>query len=245
MANSWDVFPTYCERNTKYTKMVYHFFHSSLYKLFILLCDKIQNNKNGYHFSHFSLYKLFILLCDKIQNNKNGISFLSLFIIQIICSIVRENKNIQILDTISLTFHYTYYLFYCVTKYKTYKIITYHFSHSSLYKLFILLCDKIQNNKNGISFLSLFIIQIIYSIVREIQKHTNIITISLTLYYTNYLSYCERKQKHTNHFSHSSLYILFILLCDKYKNIQTISLTLHYRYYLFYCERKQKHTNIV
>jgi hypothetical protein len=83
---------------------------------------------------------------------------------------------------------------YCERKTKH----TNHLSHFSLYKLFVLLCDKIQNNKNGISFLSLFIIQIIYSIVREIQKHTNIITISLTLHYTNYLFYCERKQKHTN-----------------------------------------------
>jgi hypothetical protein len=168
-----------------------------------------------------------------VTNTKTYITFLSLFIIQIIYSIVWQIQNIQ---TISPTFHYTNYLFYCERKTKTYKnciswqmphngativinvkpfgyssrilrrriclsslnyfqFITiygklvgrfshilwekykttkmvYHFSHSSLYKLFILLCDKIQNNKNGISFLSLFIIQIIYSIVWQNIKHT-------------------------------------------------------------------------
>jgi hypothetical protein len=133
------------------------------YTYYLFYCERKQNIQTISLTLHYRYY--LFLLCDKIQNNKNGISFLSLFIIQIIYSIVRERQP---------TLHYTYYLFYCVTKYKTTKMV-YHFSHSSLYKLFILLCDKIQNNKNGISFLSLFIIQIIYSIVREIQEHTNIV----------------------------------------------------------------------
>jgi hypothetical protein len=56
---------------------------------------------------------------------------------------VREIQNIHY---ISLTLHYTYYLFYCVT-----------------------------NKKYTIPFLTLFILQIIYSIVWQIQKHTNIV----------------------------------------------------------------------
>jgi hypothetical protein len=108
-----------------------------------------------------------------------------------------------------------------VTKYKTY--IT--FLSLFIIQIICSIVRERQNNKNGISFLSLFIIHIIYSIVWQNTKQQKWYIISLTLHYTNYLFYCERNTKtykYYNHFSHSLLYKLFILLWEKYKNIQIL-----------------------
>jgi hypothetical protein len=128
--------------------------------------------------------------------------------------IVREMQNIQIMDTICLTLHYTYYLFYCVTN----KKYTNHFSHSSLYKLFISIVREIQNIKYCNPFVSLFIIHIIYSIVREIKNIQILDTISLTFHYTNYLFYCVTKYK--TYITFLSLFIIQIIYSIVWQNIK-------------------------
>jgi hypothetical protein len=76
--------------------------------------------------------------------------------------IVREIQNIQKWYIISLTLHYTNYLFYCERKQKHTNIITIsltlHYTNYSIVR---------QIQKHNIPFLSLFVIDIIYSIVRE------------------------------------------------------------------------------
>jgi hypothetical protein len=131
---------------------------------------------------------------------------------------VWQNTKQQKWYIISLTLHYTNYLFYCVTKYKIYKYWT--------------------------PFLSLFIIQIIYSIVWQNTKQQKWYIISLTFHYTNYLFYCVTNTKTYNTISLTLHYTNYLFYCERNtKTYNTISLTLHYRYYLFYCERKQNIQN--